>query len=425
VREDYSADGSAWDYFPHDHARSRAYRWSEDGIGGQCDRNQRLCLALALWNGKDPILKERLFGLTGSEGNHGEDVKEYYFYLDNLPTHTYQRMVYKYPQAEFPYERLVRENRSRNRHQPEFELLDTGVFECNRYFDIDIEYAKPNSDEDILMRVTAHNRGSDEAALHILPHLWFRNTWSWNPRTLPAIPARDEWKHGEDGVKTKIHHPARPEVALPPNVFQDDIRKCHSKPSLSAVDARTVAVHHSRFLADGMHEGRIPGDFDVKNETDLFTAAASKGGAGKADLFLHCQPASEGGSAVHPHLLFCDNETNIQRLYGGENTSPFPKDGINDAIVRGARDRVNPDQVGTKAAATYKFVVPAGGSVCIRLRLNKSQVSEDNEASFDALMSEAKQIADEFYEHVHEAARVTEADKKLVQRQACAGAPLK
>jgi hypothetical protein len=422
VREDYSADGSAWEYFPHDHARSRTFRWSEDGIGGQCDRNQRLCLALAVWNGADPILKERLFGLTGSEGNHGEDVKEYYFYLDNLPTHTYQRMMYKYPQSEFPYERLVRENRSRNRYQPEFELLDTGVFDGNRYFDIDIEYAKPDSDEDILMRVTAFNRGPDDASLHLLPHIWFRNTWGWNPRTLPAIPARDEWKHGDDGVKTKIHHPARPEVALPPNVFQDDVRKCHSKPSLRRCDTNTVGVYHSCTLVDGMHEGRTPGDFDVKNESDLLTAL-SRVTDRQADLFLHCQPTHVRGSAVHPQLLFCENETNIQRIYGGENTTPFPKDGINDTIVHGAPHRVNPEHVGTKAAAMYKLVVPAGSSVCIRLRLNKrepKEASADEEASFDELMSEAKRIADEFYEHVHEAARVTEPDKKLVQRQACA-----
>src|SRR2546426_12278153 len=178
VREDYSPYGTAWDYFPHDHARARAYRWGEDGIGGICNEDMTLCFALAFWNGKDPILKERLFGLTNCEGNHGEDVKEYYFYLDSTPTHSYMRMLYKYPQAEFPYETLLEENQRRERGQPEFELLDTGVFSGNRYFDIFVEYAKADV-EDILIRLTAVNRGPEAAALHILPQLWFRNTWSW------------------------------------------------------------------------------------------------------------------------------------------------------------------------------------------------------------------------------------------------------
>jgi Glycosyl hydrolase family 63 C-terminal domain len=178
VREDYSPGGTAWEYFPHDHARSRAYRWGEDGIGGISDRHQIICFGLAFWNGRDPILKERLFGLTGNEGNHGEDVKEYYFYQDSTPTHTYMRMLYKYPQAEFPYTRLVDENRRRSREQPEFELLDTGVFAENRYFDVIVEYAKADV-EDMLIKITAINRGPEAAMLHLLPSLWFRNTWSW------------------------------------------------------------------------------------------------------------------------------------------------------------------------------------------------------------------------------------------------------
>src|SRR6478736_6256342 len=177
VREDYSADGAAWDYFPHDHARSRTYRWNEDGLGGISDRHQLVCFALSLWNGKDPILKERPFGLTNSEGNHGEDVKEYWFYLDSTPTHSYMKYLYKYPQAAYPYNQLVAENRKRNRTEFEYELLDTGIFEENRYFDVVVEYAKAAHD-DILMRVTAHNRGPDAATLHVLPTLWFRNTWS-------------------------------------------------------------------------------------------------------------------------------------------------------------------------------------------------------------------------------------------------------
>jgi len=179
VREDYSADGKAWDYFPHDHARSRAYRWGEDGIAGFSDEESRLCLSLALWNGKDPILKERLFGLTNTEGNHGEDVKELYYYLDATPTHSYLKMLYKYPQAEFPYARLVEENQARGKDDLEFELLDTGIFDDNQYFDVFVEYAKAAA-EDILMRVTVHNRGPEAATIHVLPQLWFRNTWSWD-----------------------------------------------------------------------------------------------------------------------------------------------------------------------------------------------------------------------------------------------------
>src|SRR6202142_4344708 len=178
VREDYSRGGAAWDYFPHDHARSRAYRWGEDGIGGISDRHQLICFGLALWNGRDSILKERLFGLNGHEGNHGEDVKEYYFYLDSTPTHTYMRMLYKYPQLAFPYEQLVEENRRRGKASPEYELVDTGIFAESRYFDVFVEYAKADV-EDILIKITAVNRGPESAALQILPTVWFRNTWSW------------------------------------------------------------------------------------------------------------------------------------------------------------------------------------------------------------------------------------------------------
>src|SRR5437870_1201938 len=180
VREDYSANGTAWEYFPHDHARSRAYRWNEDGLAGICDRRQILCFGLAMWNGKDPILKERLFGLTGSEGNHGEDVKEYYFYVDSTPTHSYMKFLYKYPQAEYPYARLIAENQARGKEQPEFELLDTGIFDDDRYFDVFVEYAKADA-EDILRLVTVHNRGPETATIHLLPQLWFRNAWSWKP----------------------------------------------------------------------------------------------------------------------------------------------------------------------------------------------------------------------------------------------------
>src|SRR5215469_14196546 len=179
VREDYSADGNAWNYFPHDHARSRAYRWGEDGLAGFCDRYQLLVFALALWNGHDPILKERLFGLVPSENNHGEDVKEYYFYLDSTPTHSYMKYLYKYPQRAYPYEQILTTNRQRSRHDPEYELIDTGVFDDDRYFDVFVEYAKAGP-EDLLVQLTIANRGPEAASLHVLPTLWFRNTWSWD-----------------------------------------------------------------------------------------------------------------------------------------------------------------------------------------------------------------------------------------------------
>ena len=193
VREDYSPYGTAWDYFPHDHARSRAYRWNEDGLAGISDRHQQICFALALWNGRDPILKERLFGLTGNEGNHGEDVKEYYFYLDSTPTHSYMKYLYKYPQTEFPYGQLVEENRRRNKQAPEFELIDSGIFDGDRYFDVFVEYAKADV-EDILIKITAINRGPEEASLNLLPTIWFRNTWSWkqNGTAKPSLRKSDE-----------------------------------------------------------------------------------------------------------------------------------------------------------------------------------------------------------------------------------------
>src|SRR5262245_10795899 len=202
VREDYSANGDVWGYLPHDHARSRAYRWGEDGLGGICDRHQYICFALALWNGKDPILKERLFGLTGNEGNHGEDVKEYYFYLDSTPTHSYMKFLYKYSQREFPYDRLVAENRRRGKHDLEFELIDTGIFDDDRYFDVFIEYAKAGP-EDVLVRIEAVNRGPEAAELHMLPTLWFRNTWSWGLDVRKPRVALDE---GSEIAALKINH---------------------------------------------------------------------------------------------------------------------------------------------------------------------------------------------------------------------------
>ncbi len=290
VREDYSEYGTAWDYFPHDQARSRAYRWGEDGLGGICDRHQRICFAMALWNGNDPILKERLFGLTGSEGNHGEDVKEYYFYLDSTPTHSYMKFLYKYPQRAFPYLQLVEENRRRGKNEPEFELIDTGVFDDDRYFDVVVEYAK-NSSEEILIRITAHNRGPEAADLHILPTIWFRNRWSWNPdRKRPALQAE--------------------------------------KGTPGAVAIRAEEEHYGR-------------------------------------RWLICE-----GS---PELLFTENETNNQRLFGVPNRTPYVKDGINSYVVNGSRDAVNLEQTGTKASALYRIRVEAGSSTTVRLRLTDQE----------------------------------------------------
>ena len=210
VREDYSDNGDAWNYFTHDQARSRAYRWGEDGLGGVCDDHQVLCFALALWNGNDPILKERLFGLSNSEGNHGEDVKEYYFYLDSTPTHSYMKYLYKYPQAAYPYGDLVETNRRRSREEPEYELLDTGVFEDDRYFDVFVEYAKADA-EDLLIRITVCNRGPDAAPLHLLPTLWFRNTWSWADGGSKPVLAADQ--PGRPG-----YHPCPPHRCPVPGI---------------------------------------------------------------------------------------------------------------------------------------------------------------------------------------------------------------
>src|SRR5262245_7193435 len=286
VREDYSEWGSCWDYFPHDHARSRAYRWGEDGLLGICDRQGRLCFAPTLWNGHDPILKERLFGLGGPEGNHGEDVKETYFYLDSTPTHSYMKALYKYPQGELPYAQLVDENRRRGKHEREFELADTGVFADGRYFDIVVEYAKASPD-DILIRITATNRGPQAAPLWLLPTLWFRNTWSWGRNS------EGYW--------------AKPELACGPN---DTI----------------VAMHESL------------GGYRL---------------------------AVEGAA----ELLFTENETNAERLYGGANPTPYVKDAFHEYLVRDRRNAVNPAGVGTKAAALYRWEIPAGESRVVRLRL--------------------------------------------------------
>jgi hypothetical protein len=341
IREDYSPSGTVWEYFPYGHARSRAYRWGEDGLAGISDNHQRLCFALALWNGRDPILKERLFGLGGHEGNHGEDVKEYYFYLDSTPTHSYMLWLYKYSQAAFPYERLVEENRRRDRTMPEYELLDTGAFEENRYFDIFAEYAKATTD-DILIRLRVVNRGPDPAELHLLPTLWFRNSWSWNPGA--------------------------------------------ARPRLTAGEER--------------REGT----------TSWQVIRADHGSLGSRWLLLEGAPA----------LLFTENETNSRRLYGSEPPPPYIKDGINDYVVNGVKEAVNPAQVGTKAAAHYRLTIGPGESATVRLRLT-DRLPDGNPfgEAFEELFARRCQEADEFYAMVIPAH--LSPDAKTVMRQALAG----
>src|SRR5262245_309134 len=330
VREDYSANGDAWNYLTHDQARSRAYRWGEDGLAGICDVEQRLCLALALWNGKDSILKERLFGLSNAQGNHGEDVKEYYYYLDATPSHSYLKMLYKYPQAEYPYALLVQENAKRGLQDNEYELIDTGVFEDNRYWDVFVEYFKAAPD-DILVQISIHNRGPAEATIHVLPQLWFRNTWSW--------------------VETG------------------------QKPSLVAQPDGSIAAEHASLGA------------------------------------YHCYAES------NPELLFCDNETNVQRLYGVKAEGYF-KDGFHEYVVNGNHGAVNSLKRGTKAALHSVLHVPAGGSTRTRLRLSAEPQSRPF-GDFDEVAAARVSEASDYYARL-QLAQPNE-DARLVQRQAFAG----
>ncbi|MBD2716305.1 glucosidase [Hymenobacter sp. BT646] len=335
VREDYSPDGQPWAYTTHDMARSLAYRWGEEAIGGVCDEQQLLCLAPAFWNGQDPILKERLFGLSNPEGNHGEDVKELYYYLDSTPTHSYMQMLYKYPQHAFPYDWLVRENSRRGRQKPEFELQDTCVFRESRYFDIFIEYAKAGP-QDLLMQITVHNRGTQEAPLHVLPQLWFRNTWRWAPGSY--------------------------------------------RPSLGVVEGGHICVDHAK----------LP------------------------ELQLYCEQMAEQAA----ELLFCDNETNAVRLYQTANATMYCKDGINDYVVSGKEDAVNPAQQGTKAAAHIVLQLPAGESRTVRVRLAAPGLA-DPFGEFAELLNTRRAEADTYYNEL-QAGLATE-DARNVQRQALGG----
>ncbi|MGG6263037.1 MGH1-like glycoside hydrolase domain-containing protein [Leptolyngbya sp. AN03gr2] len=336
VREDYSAYGAAWDYFSHDQARSRACRWGEDGLLGISDNHQRLCFAIALWNGEDSILKERLFGLTGNEGNHGEDVKEYYFYLDNTPTHSYMKALYKYPHHAFPYTQLVEENRHRNRQEPEFELLDTGIFNENRYFDVFVEYAKQSAD-DILIQITAINRGTELRTLHLLPTLWFRNTWLWNGET--------------------------------------------DKPTLQAIQSE---------------QGNI---IEAWHPT-------------LGERWLYAQNSAK--------MLFTENETNNERLFGVPNHSRYVKDGINDYVVQGQKDTVNPHQTGTKAALHHVLAIAPGEAQTIQLRLSDTpSLINPFGDEFTTIFARRKQEADEFYHRI--TPLPLSEDMQAVQRQAFAG----
>jgi hypothetical protein len=274
VREDYSADGSAWEYFPHSHARSRAYRWGEDGLLGICDRQARLCFALALWNHKDPILKERLFGLTGPQGNHGEDVKEHYYFLDSTPTHSYMRALYKYPQAEYPYRQLIAVNAARGKHDPEYELIDSGVFDSERYFDVQVEYAKADQDpDDLLVRITIANRGPEAARLEVLPQLWFRNTWSWGgddedqgPRPVlrAASDGSIEGEHHELG-KIHLQPGAGPDGKLPQLLFTEND---------SNLARLFCAENPTPYVKDAFHECVVGGRTEAINPAQRGTKAA-------------------------------------------------------------------------------------------------------------------------------------------------------
>jgi hypothetical protein len=340
VREDYSPDGEAWGYLPHDHARSRAYRWGEDGLAGFSDIHQLLCLGLALWNGRDPILKERAFGLTGAEGNHGEDVKEYWWYLDAVPSHAWNRWRYHYPQLAFPYEDLRAENGRRGKHDPEYELLDTGVFDDDRYWITEVHYAKADP-TDLLMLVSVTNAGPDAGTLHVLPTAWFRNTWSWD-------------------------------IGAP-------------KPVMEAAGEASVRVEHPFLGTLEMAAGTAP-------------------------------------DGTEPALLFCENETNLSRLYGADPLTPYPKDGVNDHVIHGAAT-VNPDRRGTKGAFWYKLEVPAGATVQLRLRLRPGKASSKAPAAlggqFERVMSARRAEADKFYGEL--TPKRASEDEAAVMRQAFSG----
>ena len=360
VREDYSEYGDAWDFFPHDHARSRTYRWGEDGILGICDDRQLLCFALSMWNGQDSIIKERFFGLTGTEGNHGEDVKEYYFYLDSTPTHSYMKALYKYPQAAFPYEQLAQESFERDRTQPEHELLETGIFEGDRYFDVQVEYAKASAN-DILIQISITNRGPETAELHLLPTLWYRNTWSWEKSSLkPVLSA------GDRTANAVIIEAQHPEVGRQ-NLY------CQAPSSL---------------LNDQENSGKW--------------------------IDLGEQNKRTSG------LLFTENETNKERLFQTKNSSPYVKDAFHRFLIEGEQSAVNPDKVGTKSAVHYHLEVAPNTTSVVKLRLSEDlALSDPLGANFDQTIEDRQEESDKFYHAL--SPFVSADDLKNVQRQAFAG----
>ncbi|MGF1460702.1 MAG: hypothetical protein ACFBSG_16955 [Leptolyngbyaceae cyanobacterium] len=342
VREDYSATGAAWDYFSHEQSHARAYRWGEDGILGISDDQQQLCFAIALWNGEDPVLKERYFGLTGSQGNHGEDVKEYYFYLDSTPTHSYMKGLYKYPQAAYPYGDLVTENQQRGRLGMEYELLDTGIFEGDRYYDVFVEYAKVAA-EDTLIQIAVVNRGPESQTLSVLPTLWFRNTWSWEPEA------------------------DKPRIEL-----------ADTRPDFSALEA----IHPTL-----------------------------------GTYYLYCQSHDnwQGGSP----LLFTENETNYQKVFGAENVTPYVKDAFHRYVIDGDMAAVNPERLGTKAAAHYTLHIGPGETRLISLRLTQQAQLDAPFSEFSRYLQARQHEADEFYQAV--TPFPMDAAVRNVQRQAFAG----
>ncbi|KAI2631706.1 Six-hairpin glycosidase [Xylaria nigripes] len=351
VREDYSANGDAWSHFTHDHARSRAFRWGEDGIAGVSDSHGLQNIAFAFWNEQDPFLKERLFGLSNPQGNHGESVKEAHFHLDNTPTHSYMKYLYKYPQKAFPYEDLLKENARRSRTDKEYQLIDTGIFEEDRYWDIVIETAKEDEDpQELLFRITAWNRGPDPAPLHIIPHIWFRNTWAWG-------------RESED-----------------------------KKPSISEAANNLARSSHHKL-------------------GDRYVLLSPSPGVGVT------------GADVQPELLFTDNDTNLDRLYGQENKTPYVKDAFHRYIVEEDKEAVNPAKTGTKCAAWFSFNesggVGPGECAVVRFRFSRKAETYLDEEEFDNIIEKRKEEADDFYYRL--SPLPMSDDLRSIQRQAFAG----
>lgn len=408
MREDYSGNGDAWTDFPHDHSRSRAYRWGEDGLGGISDNHQRLCFALALWNGKDHILKERLFGTTGHQGNHGEDVKEIYYYLDSTPTHSYMKFLYKYPQGAYPYDKLVEESQRRSRDVGEYEILDTDAFDGDKYWDVFVEYAKDDHNPDgISIRITAYNRGPAPATLHILPQAWFRNTWIWGRNPNSPIP------------------------------------------TMTSVSDKTIKMEHETLGVRYLHCAVSP----PPGASTEFTMGAVPNRNGDLDSEEESDPEPTQ-EEVPAKLLFTNNETNFKRLYDAkENKSPYVKDAFHEYIVDGKKTAVNPEKKGTKAGAWYTFEnVPAhGGVAVVRVKLTDEETWEkamgtegdaaeevlagagdaeegkytngvedmDEDELFDRVMEQRKHEADDFYASLTPAP--INEDLRNIQRQALAG----